>query len=91
MSPCGADRGARLLRLQREGRERTSILYNDEVRDLLIDFMARKVSVMGEELRAKNPDAFMFVDEPGMEFIFSSLSGTPRRRPGATSTAFFRS
>jgi hypothetical protein len=51
------------------------ILYDDEVRSLLIDFMARKVTVMGQELTEKNPNAFMFTDEPGLEFIFSSMSG----------------
>lgn len=53
------------------------LIYNDEVRDLLIDFMARKVSVMGQELAEKNSRSFMFTDEPGLEFIFSSLSGYP--------------
>jgi hypothetical protein len=51
------------------------LVYSDEVRPLLLDFMARKVNVMGRELAEKNPNAFMFVDEPGLEFIFSSLSG----------------
>lgn len=53
------------------------LIYNDDVRDILIEFMARKVNVMGRELAAKNPRSFMFVDEPGLEFIFSSLSGYP--------------
>jgi hypothetical protein len=51
------------------------VLYNDEVRSLLLEFTARKVNVMGQELAQKNPNAFMFVDEPGLEFIFSSMSG----------------
>jgi hypothetical protein len=51
------------------------VLYNDEVRSLLLDFVARKVNVMVRELAEKNPNAFMFVDEPGLEFIFSSMSG----------------
>ena len=51
------------------------ILYNDEVRSILLEFMARKVNVMGQELLQRNPHAFMFVDEPGLEFIFSSMSG----------------
>lgn len=51
------------------------ILYNDQVRSILLEFMARKVNVMGQELAARHPNAFMFVDEPGLEFIFSSLSG----------------
>ncbi len=51
------------------------LIYHDEVRPLLLDFMARKVSVMGQELADKNPNAFVFVDEPGLEFIFSGMSG----------------
>ncbi|GAB4247339.1 uroporphyrinogen decarboxylase/cobalamine-independent methonine synthase family protein [Deferrisoma sp.] len=51
------------------------LIYDDEVRGLLIEFLARKVNVMGQELRAKNPNAFMFVDEPGLEFLFSALAG----------------
>lgn len=52
-----------------------ALLYDDEIRPLLFDFVARKVEVMRQELCALHPRAFMFVDEPGMEFIFSSLSG----------------
>jgi hypothetical protein len=51
------------------------VLYDDEVRSLLLDFMARKASVMGAELRARHEHAFMFIDEPGLEFVFSALSG----------------
>jgi len=51
------------------------VIYNDEVRSLLIEFSARKATVMLKELTEKNPNAFMFIDEPGLEFIFSSLSG----------------
>jgi len=51
------------------------LIYNDDVRSLLIEFMARKVTVMGQDLARKNANAFMFVDEPGLEFIFSSFSG----------------
>jgi hypothetical protein len=65
------------------------LIYNDDVRDLLLGFMARKVSVMYDELAAKNPNAFMFVDEPGLEFIFSSLSGYPEDRARADLDRFF--
>ncbi len=51
------------------------VLYDDEVRSLLLDFMARKVNVMGAELAERNPNAFMFVDEPGLEFLFSAMTG----------------
>ncbi|MBI5491045.1 MAG: hypothetical protein HY905_27185 [Deltaproteobacteria bacterium] len=51
------------------------VLYDDEVRPLLLDFMARKANVMLGELSARNPNAFLFIDEPGLEFVFSALSG----------------
>jgi hypothetical protein len=51
------------------------IIFNDEVRSLLFDFMARKANVQLRELKAKNKNAFMFIDEPGLQTIFSSVSG----------------
>jgi hypothetical protein len=65
------------------------VLYNDEVRELLLDFMARKVNVMYEELAAKNPNAFMFIDEPGLEFLFSAMSGYPEGRARGDLDRFF--
>jgi len=51
------------------------ILFNDEVRGFLLEFMARRVNVQLRRLKEKNPNAFMFVDEPGLQFIFSAMSG----------------
>ncbi len=51
------------------------ILYIDEVRQILFDFAARKVNSQLDQLLGKNPNAFIFIDEPGMQFIFSALSG----------------
>ena len=51
------------------------VLYDDEVRPLLIDFTARKAEVMLGELGERNANAFLFVDEPGLEFVFSAMSG----------------
>lgn len=51
------------------------ILFNDTVRSFLIEFMAKKVNVQLRKLKAKNPNAFMFVDEPGLQFVFSGMSG----------------
>jgi len=65
------------------------LIYSDEVRPLLLDFMARKVNVMGRELAAKNPNAFMFVDEPGLEFLFSALSGYSDQQAREDLDAFF--
>ena len=51
------------------------LIFNDEVRPFMLEFMARRVSVQLARLKELNPNAFMFVDEPGLQFIFSGLSG----------------
>lgn len=51
------------------------IIYNDEVRSILFDFIQRKVNAQLSEMRAKNRNAFVWVDEPGLGWVFSSLSG----------------
>jgi len=51
------------------------ILFDDTVRALLLDFMARRINVQLNRLKLMNPNAFMFVDEPGLQYIFSALSG----------------
>ena len=55
--------------------DRKPILYNDDVRTLLFDFIQKKVNVQYHQLREKNPNAFVWVDEPGLNFVFSGLSG----------------
>jgi hypothetical protein len=52
-----------------------SIIYHDEVREVLFDFMQKKVNQQYQELREKNPNAFVWVDDPGLGLIFSALSG----------------
>ncbi|MFZ7126762.1 MAG: hypothetical protein ACOWWM_11475 [Desulfobacterales bacterium] len=51
------------------------ILFDDTVRPFLFEFMARRVNVQLERLKRMNENAFMFIDEPGLQFIFSALSG----------------
>lgn len=55
--------------------DRKPIIYNDEVRTILFDFIQKKVNVQYDELRQKNPNAFVWVDEPGLGYVFSGLSG----------------
>ncbi|MDY6917153.1 MAG: hypothetical protein SVP26_04290 [Chloroflexota bacterium] len=55
--------------------ERKPIIYNDEVRALLFDFIQKKVNVQYRQLRQRNRNAFVWVDEPGLGFVFSGLSG----------------
>jgi hypothetical protein len=51
------------------------ILFNDTVRPFMLEFMARRINVQLQKLKERNVNAFMFVDEPGMQFLFSALSG----------------
>ena len=53
------------------------ILFDDNVRPFMLEFMAKRVSVQLARLKERNPNAFMFVDEPGLQFLFSALSGYP--------------
>jgi hypothetical protein len=51
------------------------ILFNDTVRPFMLEFMAKRINVQLRKLKARNANAFMFVDEPGMQFLFSALAG----------------
>jgi len=51
------------------------ILFDDTVRPFMLDFMARRINVQLERLKRRHPKAFMFVDEPGLQFLFSAMSG----------------
>ncbi|RJQ85933.1 MAG: hypothetical protein C4519_02680 [Desulfobacteraceae bacterium] len=51
------------------------ILFDDTVRPFMFDFMAQRINVQLARLQKRNPNAFMFVDEPGLQFLFSALSG----------------
>ncbi len=51
------------------------IIYNSEVKTLLFDFLQRKVNFQYQELARKNPNAFVWLDEPGLGWVFSGLSG----------------
>jgi hypothetical protein len=51
------------------------LIYNQEARALLFDFIQRKVNTQYHQLREKNQNAFVWVDEPGLGWVFSGLSG----------------
>ncbi len=51
------------------------ILFNDTVRPFMLEFMAQRVNVQLRRLKKLNPNAFMFIDEPGLQYIFSAMSG----------------
>ena len=51
------------------------IIYNEGIRGILYDFIQRKVNLQYRELSQRNSNAFVWVDEPGLGWVFSSLSG----------------
>ena len=51
------------------------INYDDDVRAVLFEFIRRKVNVMFHELRSRNENAFVWIDEPGLGWVFSAFSG----------------
>ena len=51
------------------------IIYSDDIRTILYDFMQRKASIQYHELIDKNPNAFVWLDEPGLGWVFSGLTG----------------
>ncbi|MBI4180845.1 MAG: hypothetical protein HY528_02835 [Chloroflexi bacterium] len=54
---------------------RRPIIYNDGIRALLFDFIQRKVNYQYQQLKDKNQNAFIWLDEPGLGWVFSGLSG----------------
>ena len=51
------------------------IIYNESARTLLFDFLSRKINAQYVELKGKNEHAFVWMDEPGLGWVFSGLSG----------------
>jgi len=39
----------------------------------MFEFMAKRINVQLSRLKKCNPNAFMFIDEPGLQFLFSAL------------------
>jgi len=51
------------------------ILFDDTVRPFMFEFMAKRINSQLDRLKVLNKNAFMFVDEPGLQFLFSSMAG----------------
>jgi hypothetical protein len=65
------------------------IIFNETVRPFLLECMAKRVNVQLSRLEKLNPNAFMFLDEPGLQFIFSALSGYGNIAAKVDMEAFF--
>ena len=51
------------------------ILFDDTIRPFMFEFMAKRINVQLDRLKRLNNNAFMFVDEPGLQYLFSAMSG----------------
>lgn len=65
------------------------ILFDDSIRPFMFEFMAKRINIQQTKLHEKNPNAFMFIDEPGMQFIFSALSGYSEQKAKQDLDLFF--
>lgn len=51
------------------------IIYRDDAREVAIRHVAGRVNRHLADLRAINPRSFVWVDEPGLEFLFTGITG----------------
>ncbi len=65
------------------------ILFDDTVRPFMFEFMAKRINVQLKRLQQQNTNAFMFVDEPGLQFLFSAMSGYEDRKAKKDMDEFF--
>ncbi len=69
--------------------DKRPILFDDTVRPFMLEFMAKRVNVQLSRLRALNSNAFMYVDEPGLQFVFSAMAGYGDQRARSDLETFF--
>ncbi len=69
--------------------DRRPILFDDTVRPFMLDFLARRLNVQLARLKQRNGNAFMFVDEPGLQFLFSAMAGYTDSRAKGDLDQFF--
>lgn len=51
------------------------IVYNDDIRAVTFSFIRNKVNAQYRELACRNESSFVWIDDPGLEFIFNAMSG----------------
>jgi len=65
------------------------ILFDDTIRPFMLEFMAKRVNAQLSRLKELNPNAFMYVDEPGLQFLFSAMAGYSDQAARIDMEAFF--
>jgi len=72
--------------LDQDGRP---ILFNDTIRPFMIEFLGKRANVQLNKLKNINANAFLFIDEPGLQYLFSALSGYTNVAARADMEVFF--
>jgi len=65
------------------------ILFNDTIRPFMIEFLGKRANVQLKRLKNINANAFLFIDEPGLQYLFSALSGYTNVAARADMEVFF--
>lgn len=65
------------------------VVYNDDVRSIIFSFIQGKLNKQYEELKKKNVNAFVWIDDPGLEFIFNAMCGYDSLKAKKELDAFF--
>lgn len=65
------------------------IVYNDEVRAFAYAFIRKKLNAQYAQLRAKNANVFVWIDDPGLEFVFNAMCGYDNVKAKEELTDFF--
>jgi len=68
--------------------DKKPMIYYDEVRDLVFDFVAKKLQAQLSEMQKVHPGSFVWVDEPGLEMIFMAFTGYTSERAASDYRAF---
>ncbi len=64
------------------------VIYRDDVRELVIRHVANRVNRHLRDLQEINPRSFVWVDEPGLEFLFTGITGYASDRARADLALF---
>jgi hypothetical protein len=64
------------------------IIYRDDAREVAIRHVANRVNRHLADLRSINPRSFVWVDEPGLEFLFTGITGYTSERARADLALF---
>jgi len=65
------------------------IVYNDEMRAFAYAFIQKKLNAQYAQLRARNDNAFVWIDDPGLEFVFNAMCGYDNVKAKDELTDFF--